>query len=96
MYFVSKKKTEYLKSDVKHDLKYFVKRYIQEFFEAITGLFVVILLLKQKFTIYEIIRISAIIGLVTLILEEYNLEYANNVKQGLYFTIGAMTLNVVS
>lgn len=85
-------------SDLKknnHDLNYYIKRYIQEIGEALVGLFVVILITKNKFALKEIIRISMILGFVTLILEEYNIEYANNVKQGIYFTMGAMTLGYV-
>lgn len=76
----------------KHDIIYYTKRYIQEIIEASFGLFAVMLITKREFTIKEIIKIACIIGFITLILEEYNLEYSNNFKQGIHFTMGAVAL----
>lgn len=74
---------------IKHDFYYFVRRYIQEVFEASFGLFAVMLITKREFELKELIKIACIIGFVTLILEEYNLDYSDNFKQGMHFTIGA-------
>jgi hypothetical protein len=79
------------KEEEVHDLKYFFRRYIQEIFEASIGLFIVMLITKRDFTLKEAVRIALILGFVTLLLEEYNMEYADNVKQGMYFTMGAIT-----
>jgi len=72
---------------------YIIKRYIQEVFEASLGLIVVILMLKKKFDLYDFSRIVLLIGFVTLILEEYNVEYLNNFKQGIHFTLGSIAFN---
>lgn len=79
----------------KINLIYIIKRYIQEFFEALIGIIVVILITKHKIPFSEVFRISFILGLVTLVLEEYNSEYSNVVKQGIFFTLGAAAFNVV-
>lgn len=76
-------------SNVKHDVVYFIRRYIQEVLEASFGLFAVMLITKREFELNELIKIACIIGFVTLILEEYNLNYSENFKQGMHFTIGA-------
>jgi hypothetical protein len=77
---------------VNHDIVYFIKRYIQEVMEAAFGLFAVSLITKKEFVLYDFIKIVLIIGFVTLILEEYNLTAADNFKQGIHFTIGAVAL----
>lgn len=71
------------------NVSYFIRRYIQEVIEASFGLFAVMLITKRNYTLQESIKIACIIGFVTLILEEYNLEYSNNFKQGIHFTMGA-------
>lgn len=77
----------------KHDIKYFIKRYIQEVIEASLGLFAVMLITKREFKAEEYIKIASIIGLITLILEEYNVDYSNNFKQGIHFTMGAVAFS---
>lgn len=74
----------------KHDIKYFIKRYIQEVIEASLGLFAVMIITKREFKPEDYIKIASIIGLITLVLEEYNAEYSNNFKQGIHFTMGAV------
>jgi hypothetical protein len=75
---------------VNHDIIYFIKRYIQEILEASFGLLVVMFILKKSFDWLDFFKIVSVIGFVTLILEEYNMEAASNFKQGIYFTIGAV------
>jgi hypothetical protein len=74
---------------IEHDFTYLIKRYIQEFIEAVIGLFIVTLILRKQFSTFDFIRIASIIAVATLIMEEYNTEYADNMKQGICFTIGA-------
>lgn len=81
------------KKEHEYSIKYYFFRYIQEIFEASIGLIVVVLLTKKQFSIQDFIRIVCIIGGVTLILEEYNLEYSDNIRQGIYFTIGAVAFS---
>lgn len=88
-------KITYKKDDKQkaHDFYYYIKRYIQEIIEASIGLIVVIFLLKKKFTLFDFSKIVFIIGFITLILEEYNVEYLNNFKQGIHFTLGSLAFN---
>lgn len=74
-------------------IKYYLKRYIQEITEASFGLFSVSLITGREFTLNEFVKIVCIIGLITLILEEYNFEYSNNFKQGIHFTLGSVAFN---
>jgi hypothetical protein len=82
----------------KRDLIYFIKRYIQEIFEAASGLFVLYLITRNQkedvpFQYKKFFFAACIIGSVTLVLEEYYDEtHASNIKQGLAFTIGASAL----
>lgn len=73
-------------------IMYYIKRYIQEVFEAAMALIVLLLITKKNFTFNDMVRVSCIFGLVTLILEEYNQGYLSNMKQGFHFTIGASAL----
>lgn len=78
------------KDDNEHNIKYFIKRYIQEVIEAALGLTAVMLITKKSFETKDFIKIVCIIGFITLILEEYNMEYSSNFKQGIHFTMGAV------
>lgn len=69
---------------------YFVKRYIQEVIEASFALAVVMFIMKKSFIWNEFFKIVCIVGMVTLILEEYNMAAADNFKQGIYYTLGAV------
>jgi hypothetical protein len=71
------------------NLRYYIKRYIQEVFEAIVSVLVFIFVLKKQFTLAEFTRIVSLIAFVTLILEEYNHDFFQNFKQGIHFTLGA-------
>jgi hypothetical protein len=74
-------------------MTYFIKRYIQEVIEASFGLLIVIFILKKQFTLIDFTQVVSIIGFITLILEEYNVEYLNNFKQGIHFTLGSLAFN---
>lgn len=76
---------------IENDTMYYVTRYIQEFLEASVGLIVVMIIMKKSFTCIEFVKIAGIVGLMTLILEEYNKHIAGNFKQGVYSAIGSMT-----
>lgn len=74
---------------------FYAKRYVQEFLEACVGLYIVGLISKSKFEVQYFLRTAAVLGAVTLFLEEYNPSYADTIRQGLAFTIGATTAAVV-
>lgn len=76
-----------------HNIWYFTRRYIQEVLEASAGLLVVKLILKKEFAIYDFIRIAMIVGFITLLIEEYNKNYASELKGGIYFTLGSIAFS---
>lgn len=76
-----------------HDIWYFMRRYIQEVLEAAAGLFVVKIILKKEFSLEDFLRISLVVGLITLIIEEYNKNYATELKGGIYFTLGSIAFS---
>lgn len=78
---------------IESDMTYYIKRYIQEIIEASFGLFIVMITMKKSFSMLEFFKITGIIGLITLILEEYNKQSANNFKQGLYSNISSGIFN---
>ena len=78
---------------VKNDIFYYIKRYIQEFIEACIGLLFVTFIMKKSFILSDLIKIASIVGIVTLILEEYNLALASQFKQGIYSALGSVTFN---
>lgn len=71
------------------NLRYYIKRYIQEVFEAIVSILVFIFIFKKQFTLVEFVRIVSLIAFITLLLEEYNHDFFQNFKQGIHFTLGA-------
>lgn len=78
---------------IEHNMFYYIKRYIQEFIEACIGLLFVMFIMKKSFTLLNLFKIASIVGVVTLILEEYNLDSASHFKQGIYSTLGSVTFN---
>ena len=86
---------KHIKSSRNHDIYYYIKRYIQEVMEASFGLLSVTLITSKKFVFYDFIKIVLIIGLITLLLEEYNMSAAENFKQGIQFTMGSTFLSTV-
>lgn len=72
------------------DIIYFVKRYVQEVIEASFALAVVMFIMKKPFVWNDFFKIVGLVGMVTLILEEYNMDAADNFKQGIYYTLGAV------
>lgn len=81
------------KPNINKNFIYYIKRYIEEFFEASIGLLIAITILKKSFEFDEFLRIVSLIALITLILEEYNSEYLQNFRQGIHFTLGSMAFN---
>jgi hypothetical protein len=78
----------------REDPTYYIRRYIQEVFEAAIAVSIVIYLFKKPYDFNELVRMSLIIGAVTLVLEEYDHEHVVNLKQGILFTIGANLVTI--
>jgi hypothetical protein len=79
--------------NLEKNFTYYIKRYFQELFEAGIGLLLVMFILKKKIEVFDFFKMISLIGLVTLILEEYNVEYLTNFKQGIHFTLGSLAFN---
>ena len=69
--------------------EYYIKRYIQEVFEAFVSIMLIRYAMGKDLPITALIKASLIIGLVTLLLEEYNHDFKENIVQGLTFSVGA-------
>lgn len=71
----------------KNKVLYYVKRYLQEILEAFIAYSIYNLLKEKTYNIYKMLKVSLIIGAVTLFLEEYNEDYKKNIKNGLITSI---------
>ena len=70
-------------------VKYFILRYIQEILEAFIAHSLFRLISDKPFMFEKTFKMSLIIGVITLILEEYNSNYKNNIKSGIMINIGS-------
>lgn len=61
---------------------YYIKRYIIEVLEATIALAILFYFKNGKIQIN--LKMALIIGLVTLILEEYNPKFSSNIKGGIF------------
>lgn len=76
--------------------QYYIKRYIEEFFQAFIAVSLVKYITDKKPTkIKEVILFSFYIGTITFILEEYDKSYAQNVKNGIRITAGSTLLKAL-
>jgi hypothetical protein len=71
-----------------YSFKFYITRYIQEVLEAIITYSLYKLLIDAPINIKKMITICCIIGLFTLLLEEYNPKYKEGVKNGMIVTLG--------
>lgn len=67
--------------------------YIDEFFQIFVAILIIRIAMDKNIDLYKIIMISAIIALVTLILENYNSDFNSNIKQGITFTAGSQMIS---
>ena len=73
-----------------------IKKYVNEFFEALISLLVIKLAMEKEIKIWDIIQTSLIIGTFTFILETYSPEFKSNVVSGLTFTVGSVLATKMS
>lgn len=64
-------------------LQYIITRYIQEFLEAFIAYSLVNYMKNNTFDVYTNVSMGISIGLITLVLEEYNRDYSKSVKNGM-------------
>lgn len=86
--------------NLKEKTVYYGKRYAQEVSEALLALSIVKLISKQKYLNIEelskLIKLSLLVGFITLILEEINPQIKDSVKQGLTAGVGSSILKSVN
>lgn len=75
------------------DLKKMFTIYIHEFFEVFVSIIIIRLAMDKHVDIYRIVQASAVIGLVTFILENYNTDFKSNIKQGITFSVGSQMMS---
>ncbi len=81
--------------DTKSKLKYYIRRYFQEFLEIFIAYGIYLIFLSEKsFDLYKVVKFSLVIAVLTLLLEEMNKDYKNNLKTGLLGAFGAKLLSI--
>ena len=74
-------------------VKYYFLRYINEVLESLIAYSIYSIINEgSRINVNKIIGMSMIIGLITLVLEEYNPIYKNTIKSGILMTIGSTLL----
>lgn len=69
--------------------KYYVKRYAQEVFEAFVSIMLIRYAMGKDIPMIPLVKASFAIGMVTLLLEEYNPSFKENIVQGITFSVGS-------
>lgn len=72
----------------KKHYSYYIKRYLFEVLEAFVALSVLHYMKYNKITMTTL-KMALGVGLITLILEEYNSNFSSNIKSGMTFTVGS-------
>lgn len=74
---------------------YYIKRYFSEFLEALIALTLLSLFKKENtIDIQKNIKLALGIGVITLILEEYNPNFSSNIKSGISYTVGTNLIGI--
>lgn len=82
------------KEEQNKDFFYYIKRYFFEFIEALVALTILNYFKDGKVNMESNIKLSLGIGVITLILEEYNPNFSSNIKSGMSFTVGSNLIGV--
>ena len=69
--------------------KYYYKRYAQEVFEAFISVMLIRYAMGKDIPMVPLVKASFVIGLVTLLLEEYNPSFKENIVQGITLSVGS-------
>lgn len=77
------------------DIKYYLQRYLNEITEASILIVIIKLSTNNPIDIKEVLFYSIIIGIITLILEEYNQSIYTRVKTGMQTSIGAVLMRTI-
>jgi hypothetical protein len=71
---------------------YYISRYIQEIAEALIAYSIYIYITNKTVDLYHNIKIALFIGLITLVLEEYNPAYTKSIKSGVIMSVVSKSL----
>lgn len=77
----------------KNTINKFFMMYMDEFFQVFVAILIIRIAMDKNIDLYKIVVISAIIALVTLMLEYYNSDFNSNIKQGITFTAGSQMIS---
>ena len=77
------------------NFKKHLKHYINEFFEVFIALIIIKYAMDKTIKLKEIIPMSIGIGFVTFLLELYNPNIKNNVRNGMSFTVGTQLMSTL-
>lgn len=72
---------------------YYLKRYIQEVLEAFVAILIIKIATDKQLLFNEILKGSIFVGILTLLLEEYNPEFKEQIRQGITFTVGSQVMS---
>lgn len=73
---------------------YYIKRYFFEFLEALVALTILNYFKNGSINTFENMKLASGIGIITLILEEYNPDFSSNIKSGISFSVGTNLVGV--
>ena len=72
---------------------YYLKRYIQEILEAFVAILIIKVATDKQIIYSHILKGSLFVGILTLLLEEYNPEFKEQIRQGITFTVGSQMMS---
>lgn len=75
------------------DGMYYIKRYIQEVLEAFVAILIIKIATDKELIYINILKGSVFVGILTLLLEEYNPEFKEQIRQGITFTVGSQLMS---
>lgn len=75
------------------DIMYYLKRYIQEVLEAFVAILIIKVATDKQLVYINILKGSIFIGILTLLLEEYNPDFKEQIRQGITFTVGSQMMS---
>lgn len=79
---------------IRRDFFYYIKRYFFEVLEAFVALTILNYFKNGSINITDNLKLASGIGIITLILEEYNPDFSSNIKSGISFSVGSNLVGV--
>lgn len=70
----------------------FFKKYISEVFEALVSVLIISLVTQKEYDIWNIVKLSFLIGTITYFIEYYDHEFKQTIKRGMTMSVGGAIL----